>query len=153
MDVKVVFLADVPGHGRKGEVKDVSDGFARNFLFPRKLAEPATEGVLRHLAHEKEKHAQGEARKRKTALERKKALESLTLRIPVRLGESGRLHGAVTSQMIAEFLRERGIDVEKRQILLENPIRHPGAYVVPVKLYAEITAELRIEVVPEGEGR
>jgi len=151
--VKVVFLADVPGHGRKGEVKDVSDGFARNFLFPRKLAEPATEGVLRHLAHEKEKHAQGEARKRKTALERKKALESLTLHIPVRLGEAGRLHGAVTSQMIAEVLRERGIDVDKRQILLENPIRHLGEYVVPVKLYAEITAELRIEIVPEREGR
>jgi len=149
--VKVVFLVDVPGHGRKGEVKDVSDGFARNFLFPRKLAEPATAGTMRHLAHEKEKREQEGMRKQKIALERKKGLEALVLRMPVRIGEFGRLHGAVTSQMLADALREKGFPIEKRQILLKDAIRHPGKYVVPVKLYADITAEINVEVVPVEE--
>ena len=133
--MKVIFLQDVKGQGKKGDMKEVSDGYARNYLLPRNLATQATADNLNALKI-KEKAAAAKAAKEKAlAEENAKKLEGVQVIIRAKAGSSGKLFGAVTSAEIAEALKEQyGIDIEKNKIVQGDPIKTYGAYTVKAKL-------------------
>ncbi|OIJ21895.1 50S ribosomal protein L9 [Anaerobacillus alkalidiazotrophicus] len=145
--MKVIFLQDVKGKGKKGEVKNVSEGYARNYLLPNKLASEATSGNLKTLEVKK----QGEEKRAEEKLNEAKAykdeLEKLTVEIKAKSGEGGRLFGAVTSKQIADTLGKMKKKVDKRKIELDEPIRALGYTNVPVKLHPEVTATIKVHVI------
>ena len=146
--MKVIFLQDVKGQGKKGEMKEVSDGYARNYLMPRNLATQATADNLNALKI-KEKAAAAKAAKEKAlAEENAKKLEGVQVIIRAKAGSSGKLFGAVTSQEIADALREQyGIDIEKNKIVQGDPIKTYGAYTVKAKLGYEVSGTVNLLVV------
>ncbi|MBQ8388335.1 MAG: 50S ribosomal protein L9 [Clostridia bacterium] len=145
--MKVVLLADVKSVGKKDEIKEVSDGYARNFLFPKKLAKEANNQAVNEI---KAKEA---SRQHKIEVERAEAkataekLEKSSLKIVAPAGADGRLYGSVTTKDIAERLeKELGIVIDKRKITLDEPIKSHGTYTAEVKLYAEISGKVHIKV-------
>lgn len=147
--MKVILLDDVVKVGRRGEVRDVADGFARNFLIPKKLALGATAGNLTNLQHIKQQ-ADAKADRIRTEAERlRDRIEALTYEERRQASEEGKLFGSVTSQDIAEFLGTRGIQVERRRIHLDEPIKTLGEVAVPIRLHGEVTAQLKVAVVRE----
>lgn len=147
--MEVILKQDVPDLGRTGDVVRVRDGFARNYLLPRGLAVLADKKNLKAFEHQKRVlKAQGEralARARTLA----EQLSSLALKIPVRAGEGGKLFGAVTNLDIERLLKERGLEVERRRILLEEPIKSLGDYEIPIRVSADVAATLKVSVVLE----
>ncbi len=150
--MKVVLLADVPSQGKKGDLIDVSDGYARNFLLPKKLAQKADAKILNDIAgQEQAKRHRAEVEK-KTAEETAEKLKSVTVKVTAvaGAGENSKLYGAVTSKEIAAALESQtGIVIDKRKIDLSDPIKSFGSYQVPVKLYPEINGTINL-VVKEG---
>lgn len=147
--MKVIFLKDVKGQGKKGEVKEVSEGYAHNFLFKSGAAKPATQGNVKTLENQ---HAAEEKRKedeKQEAVELGKKLEEVTVQIKAKSGEGGRLFGAITSKQIGEALSKQGYKVDKRKIELEDPIRTLGVTQVPVKLHKDVKATLKVQVSEE----
>ena len=146
--MKVIFLQDVKGKGKKGEMKEVSDGYARNYLLPRNLATQATADNLNALKI-KEKAAAAKAAKEKAlAEENAKKLEGVQVIIRAKAGSSGKLFGAVTSAEIAEALKEQfGIDIEKNKIVQGDPIKTYGSYTVKAKLGYEVSGNVNLLVV------
>lgn len=147
--MKVIFQKDVKGVGKKGELKEVAEGYARNFLLPRKLAIPATPGNLNtHDAIEKSKE-----NKKQQELEAAQAiaqkLEKETIQVKAKAGEGGRLFGAVTNKQIAEVLAKKKYNVDKRKIVMDEPIRTIGFTNVPLKLHPEVIATLKVQVVED----
>ena len=145
---QAILLQDVESLGERGTVVDVSAGYLRNYLQPRKLAEPATTGSIQAASRRREaaERAQQEAEDR--AKENAELLGRTVLTIPQQAGEDGRLFGSVTTQDIAEAIREaRGIRVDRRKIHLEEPIRHTGTYMVVVEVTDELTATIKTMVV------
>lgn len=147
--MKVIFLKDVKGTGKKGEIKEISDGYARNFLFPKKLAVVASEGNLTTLNEEKKKNQELEAQKLQEANKLKEKLETLTLSFTTKVGKEGKVFGSVTSKQISEQLRSQGLDIDKKQIHLDDPIRSLGTTQVSVKLHSQVTAAVRVSVTEE----
>lgn len=148
--MKVVLLRDVPNLGRAGEVKEVADGYARNYLIPKGLAVPATEGLIRHAAETRQAAEQRRVRQLTSARETAARLEGAVVTVQARAGQGDRLYGSVTAQQIAEAIaRQLGVEVDRRRIELEAPIRTLGTYPVRVRLGPEITA--RVQVVVERE--
>ncbi|HEY8341856.1 MAG TPA: 50S ribosomal protein L9 [Calditerricola sp.] len=147
--MKVIFLKDVKGQGKKGEVKNVSDGYARNYLIPRGLAVEATESNLKTLEAQKRSEAKRKAQELAEAKALAEKLEKTTVTIAAKAGEGGRLFGAVTSKQIAEALAKQNLAVDKKKILLDEPIRALGTWRVPVKLHPDVTAHLVVTVVEE----
>lgn len=148
--MKVVFLKDVKGQGKKGEVKEVSEGYANNFLFPRNLAIPATKGTLNTL----EQHKKSEQKRKEQELADAEALgaklETLTVQVPAKAGEGGRLFGAISTKQIGEALEQQHkLKIDKRKMQLDQPIRSLGVTKVPVKLHAKVTATLTVQVIEE----
>ena len=146
--MKVILLQDVKGQGKKGEMKEVSDGYARNYLLPRNLAAQATADNLNALKI-KEKAAAAKAAKEKAlAEENAKKLEEVQVIIRARSGGSGKLFGAVTSAEIASALKEQyGIDIEKNKIVQGEPIKTYGSYTVKAKLGYEVSGNVNLLVV------
>ncbi len=148
--MKVVFLQNVEGSGRTGEIKDVADGFARNFLLPRRLAAPATADAVRRA----ESLAAAEARRQAELDEQARTLAeklSVPIVITVRAGEKGRLYGSVTSADIAEEASKlAGQEVDRHSLVLEEPIKEVGIHEVPLRLTHNVEATLTVEVVAEG---
>ena len=146
--MKVIFLQDVKGQGKKGEMKEVSDGYARNYLLPRNLATQATADNLNALKI-KEKAAAAKAAKEKAqAEENARKLEGVQVIIRARSGGSGKLFGAVTSTEIASALKEQyGIDIEKNKIVQGEPIKTYGTYTVKAKLGYEVSGNVNLLVV------
>ena len=146
--MKVIFLQDVKGQGKKGDMKEVSDGYARNYLLPRNLATQATADNLNALKI-KEKAAAAKAAKEKAlAEENAKKLEGVQVIIRATAGSSGKLFGAVTSAEIAEALKEQfGIDIEKNKIVQGDPIKTYGSYTVKAKLGYEVSGNVNLLVV------
>jgi large subunit ribosomal protein L9 len=144
---EVILLKDVENVGTKGEVVDVSKGYLRNYLVPRKLAQPATKGALgeaQRLQQSAERH-QAEARKRATEIAEQ--LNKTVLTISQQAGEDGRLFGSVTNQDIAEAIKEaRGVDVDRRKIHLDEPIKNVGTYQVVVEVAEGVTATVKVMV-------
>jgi large subunit ribosomal protein L9 len=147
--MKVILLEDVNKVGRRGEVRDVSDGYARNFLIPKKLALGATAGNLKNLDHIK-KQANAKADRAKSDAEGVRAqIEALTYEERRQASEEGKLFGSVTSQDLVDFLATHGVKVERRRLQLDEPIKTLGETSVPVRLHADVTAQLRVSVVRE----
>ena len=146
--MKVIFNVDVKGQGKKGEMKEVSDGYARNYLLPRKLASAATTDSINALKlKEKAKLAQ-ELREKEQAIENAKKLDEVLVTVRARSGGAGRLFGAVTSQEIADALKEQhGIEIEKNKIVQTEPIKSFGSYSVKVKLGHEISGTINLNVI------
>jgi large subunit ribosomal protein L9 len=147
--MEVILKQDVPGLGKTGDVVKVADGYARNYLIPRKLAVIATEKAKKAL--EREIRIQ-EVKREKEALEARRMAEKLTnisCTVKARAGENDRLFGSVTASDIAEALKEQGVEVDRRNILLEEPIKELGVFSVPVKLHQNVTAEVKVWVIRE----
>lgn len=145
--MKVILLKDVKGQGKKGEVKDVAEGYARNFLFKNKLAVEATPGNLKALEAQKRKSAQKEQEQKEKAIKLKDELAELTLEMKAKAGEGGRLFGSITSKQIAEKLeKDYGHKIDRRKIELDEPIRSLGYTTVPVKLHPEVSGSIKIHV-------
>ena len=147
--MKIILLEDVTKVGRRGEVRDVSDGYARNFLIPKKLALGATAGNLKNLEHIT-KQANAKADRAKADAEAVRAqIEALAYEERRQASEEGKLFGSVTSQDLVDFLGKHGVKVERRRVQLDEPIKTLGETSVPVRLHAEVTAQLRVSVVRE----
>ena len=147
--MKVILLDDVAKVGRRGEVRDVSDGFARNFLIPKKLALTATAGNLKGLVHiQKQQEAKADRVKADAESLRAK-IEALVYEERRQASEEGKLFGSVTSQDIADFLGTRGIPMERKRITLDEPIKALGEFSVSMRLHQDVTAQLRVNIVRE----
>ena len=147
--MKVILLDDVAKVGRRGEVRDVSDGFARNFLIPKKLALGASAGNLKNLEHIKQQQDAKAHRIKDDAQGLQRRIEALTYEERRQASEEGKLFGSVTSQDLADFLGRHGITIERRRIHLDEPIKTLGETTVPVRLHADVTAQLKVSVVRE----
>ena len=145
--MKVIFNQDVRGQGKKGELKDVSDGYARNYLLPRKLASEATPDMLNAFKlKEKAKKAQME-REKAQAEENARRLEGVMVTISARAGQGGRLFGAITSQEISDALKEQhGIEIEKNKLVQSEPIKSFGSFDVKCKLGYEVSGKISVLV-------
>lgn len=150
--MKVILLQDVDNLGKAGDIKDVANGYARNYLLPRGLAAGATPALL---ANQKQRIAAEQRRLEKQAeLNRQQAeqLGQVVLTFKARVGREGRLYGSITSQDIAAGLREtQGINVDRRMIELANPIRTLGTYQIPVKIAAKLEPKITVNVIDEKE--
>jgi len=147
--MKVILLQDIKGSGKKDDIITVSDGYARNFLFPKKLAVEATPGASKEIARKRAAEAAREAERRAQAEEKARQLKGKTINMSVKCGEKGRLYGSITTAEIAEQLeKQHGIAVDKKKIDLPDPIRTVGDVKVSVWLYSGITTEMTVHVEP-----
>ncbi len=145
--MKVILLADVKGQGKKGELINTSDGYARNFLFPRKLAKPADAGSIKEIEMKKESEAYHFAEEQKKAMETKAFLADKKLVLKTTGGSDGRLYGAVTSKDVSELIEKNlGLKIDKKAITLSDTIKLVGEYTVKIKLFQGIVADLKIVV-------
>ena len=145
--MKVILLQDVKGKGKKGQMLEISDGYARNYLLPRKLAVEATADAVNTKKMNDKAAAEKEAKERAAALEISRQLRELTLVVTAKGGGAGRLFGSVTNQEIADALKAKaGITLDKRKIVISDPIKSVGTYTVQCKLGYEITAPLTVKI-------
>jgi large subunit ribosomal protein L9 len=144
--MKVILLDDVQKLGRRGEVRDVSDGYARTFLIPKKLALSATAGNLKNLDHIKQQANAKAERVRSDAEALRARIEALAYEERRQASEEGKLFGSVTSQDLVEFLDKHGVKVERKRVQLDEPIKALGETTVPIRLHAEVTAQLKVSV-------
>lgn len=147
--MKLILLEDVDKVGKRGAVVSVKDGYGRNFLIPRNLAAPATEGNLKRVEMASKKRAVVEQKEEMDAGTLKAEIEKLHLTIPMKSGEAEVLFGSVTSSDIAAAIEKQGITVDKRRISLDEPIKRLGEYQVAVKLHKNVSAEVKVSVVKE----
>ena len=145
--MKVILLQDVKGQGKKGQLIDVSDGYARNFLLPRKLAQEATADNINTMKMNDKAAQEKRQKEREQALALSKVLKEMTLTVMAKGGGAGRLFGSVTNAEIADALqKQHKIDLDKRKIVLKEPIKNVGTYSVTCKLGYEVNAELTVEI-------
>jgi len=145
--MKVIFLQDVKGKGKKGQMAEISDGYARNYLLPKKLAMEATPDAINTMRMNDKAAAEKAAKERAEALEISKKLREMTVVVTAKGGGAGKLFGSVTSQEISDALKEKsGIVIDKRKLVLADPIKNVGTYTVQCKLGYEITAPLTVKI-------
>jgi len=147
--MQVILLEDVPSLGKAGEQVKVSDGYGRNYLIPKKKAILATQKSLKVLEHQKRQVQQRMGKTKKDAEKIAEQIGILSCTFAKTVGESGKLFGSVTSMEIESYLKENGIGVDRKKILLDEPIKNLGMFTVPIKLHPEVTAQLKIWVVRE----
>src|SRR5438876_7968485 len=147
---QVLLREDIDNLGARGEIVRVKAGYARNHLLPRNLAVEATANNVRQIEGERAALAKREAKERSTAELQANQLGSLTLKFERKVGEAGVLYGSVTSMDVAQALNEQGYEIDRRKIVLREPIKRFGNYTVPVRLHREVTIELPISVLGEG---
>ena len=148
--MKVIFLQDVKGTGTKGEVKQVSIGYAQNFLLKNNLAIEATPGNLSKLKGQKNRIAKNAAEELAEAQEMKESIEKVTVEMTAKSGEDGRLFGSITSKQIADEVNKlEGIKVDRRKMELPDPIRTLGNTTIPIRIHQDVTATLKVHVVEE----
>ena len=150
--MKVILLQDVQGVGEAGAVANVADGYARNFLLPRKLAISATSGNLKDLEQHRSTVKRRQLAEAGTASALAERLTGVTLKLKAKAGEAGRLYGSITNAMVAEALAaQHGIDVDRRHISFPHPIKMLGSHEATVHLHKDVQANLGVEVEPEEE--
>lgn len=148
--MKVILQQDVKGLGKKGEIVNASDGYARNFLIPKKMAVQANEGNVHEVEQQKKAQAKRKAEELQEAERLKERLEKLTVSITTKAGEGGRLFGSVTNKEIAEALqKQHKIKIDKRKINMADPIKDLGDTVVEVKVYPKVSASMKVKVQAE----
>ena len=145
--MKVILLQDVKGKGKKGQMLEISDGYARNYLLPKKLAMEATPDAINTMRMNDKAAAERAAKERAEAVEISKKLREMTVVVTAKGGGAGKLFGSVTSQEIADALKAKsGIVIDKRKIVLSDPIKNVGTYTVQCKLGYEIVAPLTVKI-------
>ncbi len=147
--MKIILMDDVPALGRRGEVRDVSDGYARNYLLPHKLALHATTANLKNLEQIQASQDAAAAKLTAQAQEQARAIEALHFTQARQASDEGRLFGSIGKADIAAFLSQHGVDVERRRIALDEPIKSVGDFTVPVRLHADVTGQLKVSVTRE----
>lgn len=147
--MKVILLKEIPKLGKPGEVKQVADGYARNFLIPFGYAEPATEPAMKNIARRQTEISSRLAREQAAFQGLAEKLRQTPLRFALKLGKRGQAFGSITAQDIAEKLAEQGIKIEKDWIELEHGLKTAGEHTITIKLPHQIEAGIKIEVVPE----
>lgn len=145
--MKVILIDDVKSVGSMGDIVDVKDGYARNYLFPKNLAKIAIDSNLKIIEDIKKKKTLAAVREKKEAEAIKDKLSVISCTIAVEAGEDDRLFGSVTSQDISHAFEMEGFSLDKKKVMLEEPIKRLGVYHVPVKLHSEVTAEVKVWVV------
>ncbi|MBM4144097.1 MAG: 50S ribosomal protein L9 [Lentisphaerae bacterium] len=149
MATEMILMADVKDLGAEGDIVTVADGYARNYLMPRKLGAPVTEAARRRLARIRREREAALAADLEAARKRAAALAGASCTLPVKVGQDEKLYGSVTPADIAVALKAQGIEVDKRDILLEEPIRELGVFDIPVRLHPEVSASVKVWVVEE----
>lgn len=147
--MKIILRQDHEKLGKIGDIVDVKDGYARNYLIPRKIGYVASKGNLRALEEEKKQHTLRQKKESTNAEKLALELEKLSLTIPMKVGEDEKLFGAVTSQMIADVVKEKGFAIDKRSIDLAEPIKALGIYTVNVNLHPGVVGKVKVWVVKE----
>jgi large subunit ribosomal protein L9 len=148
--MEVILREHVDNLGRRGEIVKVADGYARNFLLPRKLALPATDGNRRHVERERKIVEAREAAEKVQAEAIAARLAMIDITIMRRVGETDQLYGSVTAVDIADYLRGKGFEIDRRKLILPEPIKGIGEHTVPLKLHREVTVPLKVKVAKEG---
>lgn len=148
--MKVILTDEIRGLGTRGDIVTVKDGYARNFLIPKKLAREATSGNLKSIEQEKKKWALIAQQERDVAQKAADSVKGVKVTIHKRVGDTGQLFGSVTANEIADALVAKGVQVEKRRIELDHPIKSLGVHDVEVRLHRDVTAHIQVEVVPQG---
>jgi len=147
--MKIILMDDVPSLGRRGDVREVSDGYARNYLLPQKLALHATAANLKNLEAIKARQDAAATKLTAQAQEQARAIEALHFTQARQASDEGRLFGSVGKADLAAFLSQHGIEVERRRIALDEPIKTLGEFSVPVRLHADVTAQFKVSVTRE----
>jgi large subunit ribosomal protein L9 len=148
--MEVILREHVENLGKRGEIVKVADGYARNYLLPRKLALPATDGNRKHVERERKIVEARELQEKSQAEAIAARLASVDITIARRVGETDQLYGSVTSADIADFLKAKGFELDRRKLILPEPIKAIGDHDVPLKLHREVTVPLKVHVVKEG---
>jgi large subunit ribosomal protein L9 len=148
--MEVILRQHVDNLGERGQIVKVADGYARNYLLPRKLALPATEGNKKHVERERRIMETREAEEKGQAEAIAARLGAVDITIARRVGETDQLYGSVTAADIAEFLKARGFEIDRRRIVLPDPIKTIGEHDIPLKLHRNVTVPLKVKVVKEG---
>jgi large subunit ribosomal protein L9 len=147
--MKVILLESVNKLGKAGELVEVSDGYARNFLFPRGLAEPADEGKIRALQDRAKAEKKRQERAREEAEKAARTLKEKTVELRVKTGEQGRLYGSITAKDVADAIeKDLGVNIDKKRVELPSPIRALGVHKVSIKLFPGVTTEISVHVLP-----
>jgi large subunit ribosomal protein L9 len=146
--MKVILSSDLQGHGKRGDIVDVNDNYARNYLLPRKLAVEATKAVINEYNQKLEKERRALKEEKDQAVELARVLSATVMPVKVKCGD-GRLYGCVTSQDISKGLAELGLVVDKKKIVIKEPIKTLGNFEVEARIYKDVTAKITIKVIPE----
>ncbi|HZM69023.1 MAG TPA: 50S ribosomal protein L9 [Candidatus Cryosericum sp.] len=147
--MRIVLREDIDKLGRRGEVVDVAAGYARNFLLPKGKALTATEGNLKVVERERRRYVLTQAKEREEAAVVARRLAGISCTIVRKVGENEQLYGSVTASDIADYIAKEGVVIDKRRILLDEPLKALGIYTVPVKVHADVMGEVRVWVVKE----
>ncbi len=147
--MEVILRVDIEKLGQRGQIVNVADGYARNYLFPKRLAVPATEANKKIVEQERQAYLRREAKAKAEAEELAQMLKDVTVVIPHKAGEKDQLFGSVTARDISEALAKLNFTIDHRKIELEHPIKQLGEYRVPIRLHREVTVEIGVHVVPE----
>jgi large subunit ribosomal protein L9 len=150
--MEVILREHVDNLGRRGEIVKVAAGYARNYLLPRKLALPATEGNKKHVERERKIMETRESEEKGQAEAMASRLAAIEISIARRVGETDQLYGSVTAVDIADYLNTKGFEIDRRKLILPEPIKTIGDHNVPLKLHREVTVPLVVKVVKEGSG-
>ena len=148
--MEIILREHVEHLGKRGEIVKVSDGYARNYLLPRKLALPATDGNKKHVERERKIMETRESQEKGQAEGLASRLSAIDIAIARRVGDTEQLYGSVTASDIADFLKAKGFEIDRRKLILPEPIKAVGEYTVPLKLHREVTVPLKVRVVKEG---
>src|SRR5678809_1590023 len=148
--MEVILRDHVEKLGKRGEIVKVANGYARNYLLPRKLALPATEGNRKHVERERKIVETREAEEKSQAEAIASRLSTVDITIARRVGDTEQLYGSVTATDISDFLKEKGFEIDRRKLILPEPIKALGEFDVPLKLHREVTVPLKVQVIREG---
>ncbi|MEW6618307.1 MAG: 50S ribosomal protein L9 [bacterium] len=150
--MEVILKTDITGVGKKGEIKNVAEGYARNFLIPKGLGVPATKSNLEKLNEEKKRIAVFAQREKQTAIEFSQNLKNTTITITRKAGEGNKIFGSVTKEDIVEAVAKKGFVMDKKMVDIPQPIKLLGVYTIPIKLHKEVETEISLRVVREKGG-
>ncbi len=146
--MKIILLQDLEGYGTFGDIVNVKDGFANNYLIPRGIAIPATEGNIKHIKSILQQRSRKLQKEKEKALALAEKLKGLELEIQRQVGEKGKLFGSITASDISNLLKEKGFEIDRKKVVLKNPIKDIGLYTVSLKLHPEVTVDIKVNVVP-----
>ena len=148
--MKVILKQDIRGVGKKDQIINANDGYARNYLFPKNLAVPADKGNLANLQSKQSSQAHRKELEKQAAMETAKKIENILLKLPVKSGENGKVFGSITSKEIVQNLEKQyGITVDKKKVILQEPIKLLGMFTIEIKLFDGVTAKLKVDVIGE----